>query len=151
VLGLARLIPIMSAIFGAGLICFGLSHWMALSMIVLLFTGFGMMQQMAASNTILQTIVEEDKRGRVMAFYSVSFQGMAPFGSLMAGGIAAHIGAPRTVIVCGCVCLVGAAWFVSQLGRLRVMIRPIYVKLGILPEMTSGVQEATTLQQSLER
>ncbi len=151
VLGLGRVIPIMTTMFGTGLIVFGLSHWLALSMFILLFTGFGMMQQMAASNTILQTIVDEDKRGRVMSFYSMSFQGMAPFGSLLAGWMAARIGAPRTVMVCGALCLTGAAAFVTQLKMIRQMVRPIYVRLGILPEVANGVQQASNLQSAMER
>src|SRR3954468_14096429 len=146
VLGLGRVIPIMTAMFGAGLILFGTSHWLPLSMIVLLFTGFGMMQQMAASNTILQTIVDEDKRGRVMSFYSMSFQGMAPFGSLLAGWMAARIGAPNTVMICGATCIAAAGIFLTQLGSIRELVRPIYVRLGILPEMAEGVQRASNLQ-----
>lgn len=151
VLGLGRVIPIVTIIFGVSLIAFGLSHWLVVSMLVLLFSGFGMMQQMAASNTILQTIVEEDKRGRVMAFYAMAFMGMAPFGSLMAGAVASRVGAPVTVMMCGGVCIVGALIFLSQLKDIRAMIRPIYVKLGILPEMALGVQQASTLQSGLER
>jgi MFS family permease len=128
-----------------------MSRWLALSVVTLLFTGFGMMQQMAASNTILQTIVDEDKRGRVMSFYSVAFQGMAPFGSLLAGWMAARIGAPRTVMICGVVCILGAAVFLTQLKSIRQMIRPIYVRLGILPEMATGVQQASNLQTTMER
>ncbi|HET9698834.1 MAG TPA: MFS transporter [Terriglobales bacterium] len=150
VLGLGRVIPTTTAIFGTGLVLFGVSHWLALSMFTLLFTGFGMMQQMAASNTILQTIVDEDKRGRVMSFYSMAFQGMAPFGSLLAGYLAARIGAPHTVIICGAICVGGAAWFLSQLSRLRAAVRPIYVRLGILPEMALGMQNASDLQSNLE-
>ncbi len=151
VLGLGRVIPIVTSIFGTGLILFGMSRWLPLSMLVLLFTGFGMMQQMAASNTILQTIVEEDKRGRVMSFYSMSFQGMAPFGSLLAGWMAARIGAPHTVMICGAVCIVGAAIFMTQLKMIRQLVRPIYVRLGILPEIAEGVQRASNLQTTLER
>jgi MFS family permease len=151
VLGLGRVIPIVTVIFGLSLIAFGLSHWLALSIAVLLFAGFGMMQQMAASNTILQTIVEEDKRGRVMAFYSMAFVGMSPFGSLFAGELAAHIGAPKTVMISGAVCITGALIFLTQLPSIRALVRPIYVRLGILPEMAAGVQQASSLQSTLER
>jgi len=108
------------------------------------------MQQMASSNTILQTIVDDEKRGRVMAFYSMAFQGMAPFGSLVAGALAAKIGAPRTVMVSGICCLAGSAWFASQLPRIREIVRPIYMKLGILPQIALGVQHATTLSEPPE-
>jgi MFS family permease len=102
---------------------------------VLLFCGFGMMQEAAASNTVIQTIVEESKRGRVMSYYTASFVGMAPFGSLMAGALASVIGAPKTVMVSGACCLVGAIWFVTQLKAVRKVIRPIYVNLGIVPAL----------------
>jgi MFS family permease len=109
-------------------------------------TGFAMMQQMAASNTVLQTIVEEGKRGRVMSFYSIAFQGMAPFGSLFAGLIASRIGAPYTLAIGGCCCIAGGLWFISKLSQIRSLIRPIYRKLGILPEIADGIQAATALQ-----
>jgi MFS family permease len=89
---------------------------------------------MAASNTIIQTIVDEDKRGRVMSFYTTAFVGMAPFGSLLAGAMARAIGAPRTVMVSGACCIAGAIWFASRLNSIRKVIRPIYINLGILPE-----------------
>jgi MFS family permease len=93
----------------------------------------GMMQGMAASNTIIQTIVSEDKRGRVMSYYTMAFMGMAPFGSLLAGSMARVVGAPMTVIVNGCFVLLGAAWFWTRLPALRVAIRPIYQEMGIVP------------------
>jgi MFS family permease len=150
VLGLGRRIVYTTALFGAALIGFALSHLLWLSILLLPFAGFGMMQQMASSNTILQTIVDDEKRGRVMAFYSMAFQGMAPFGSLVAGVLAARIGAPRTVMVSGACCLAGSAWFASQLPRIRQVMRPIYVKLGILPQMALGVQHATALSEQNE-
>ena len=133
VLGLGKMIPISTAAFGLGLIVFGTSHILWLSLLMMLVCGFGMMQQMAASNTIIQTIVEESKRGRVMSFYTVAFVGMAPFGSLLAGALAHAIGAPRTVMLSGAFCLAGAAWFATQLREIRKYIRPIYSSLGILP------------------
>jgi len=151
VLGLGKVIPIVTMIFGAALIGFGLSRWLPPSMILLLFAGFGMMQQMAASNTILQTIVDEDMRGRVMAFYSMAFVGMAPFGSLVAGALAARIGAPLTVIISGTACVAGALVFLTQLPSIRALVRPIYVRLGIVPEVAAGVQHASNLQSTVER
>src|ERR1700720_3880624 len=114
VLGLGRMIPIATASLGVGLILFGMSRMFWLSMVLMLVCGFGMMQQMAASNTIIQTIVEDDKRGRVMSFYAMAFVGMAPFGSLLAGTLAHAIGAPRTVMLSGACCIAGAAWFASR-------------------------------------
>ena len=85
-----------------------------------------MMQQMAASNTILQTIAADDKRGRVMSFYTLAILGMNPIGSLLAGAVAARIGVPATMIWAGAICLAGAAWFYWKLPEIRRVIRPIY-------------------------
>jgi MFS family permease len=132
VLGLGRIIVISSALFGIGLVGFSFSRLFWLSLCFMLLTGSGMMVQMASSNTILQTIVEEDKRGRVMSFYTMSFMGMVPFGSLLAGNLAHAIGAPDTVLIGGIACLLGSAWFAKRLPALRKIIRPIYVEKGIL-------------------
>ncbi len=146
VVGLGRIIALTAAVFGAGLIGFSLSRWLWLSLLLMVATGYAMMQQMAASNTILQTIVEEDKRGRVMSFYSMAFMGMAPFGSLLAGGLAARIGAPETLMLGGALCIAGAAAFASRLRAIRALVRPIYVELGIIPELAQGIQAATVLR-----
>jgi len=142
VLGLGRMIPISTAALGAGLILFGMSRILWVSLILMLVCGFGMMQQMAASNTIIQTIVEESKRGRVMSFYTVAFVGMAPFGSLLAGGLAHAFGAPFAVMLSGGCCLAAAAWFATQLQLIRKLIRPIYRDLGILPPVNVVIQES---------
>ena len=134
--GLLKMIPIAAAVFGTGLILFGLSHHVWLSMLLLLLLGFGMMQGLTASNTIIQTIVPEDKRGRVMSYYTVAFVGMSPFGSLLAGALANAIGAPWTVILSGISCILGAAWFVTRIQGIRKVIRPIYEQLGIIPAMS---------------
>jgi MFS family permease len=140
VLGLVRMIPMAAAVFGLGLIGFGLSRVFWLSMITVMIAGMGMMQGMAGSNTIIQTLVPEDKRGRVMSYYTMAFVGMAPFGSLLAGSLAHAIGAPWTVIVNGAAVLVGAAWFWTQLAAVRRDIRPIYRETGILPPEESAPQ-----------
>jgi MFS family permease len=132
--GLTRIIPIAAAIFGVGLICFGLSHFLWLSMLMMLVTGFGMMQGMTSSNTIVQTLVDENVRGRVMSYYTMAFVGMAPFGSLMAGALAHLIGAPRTIIVSGVACILGSIWFSTRLKSIRREMRPIYERLGIVPQ-----------------
>jgi MFS family permease len=134
VLGLGRIIPIASSIFGIGLICFSFSHILWLSFFLLSLAGFGMMVHMASSNTILQTIVDDDKRGRVMSLYATAFMGMAPLGSLVGGSLAGWIGAPLSLIVVGTSCLIGSFLFSNILPSLRTMIRPIYVKKGILSE-----------------
>jgi MFS family permease len=146
VLGLGRIIPLTAGLFGAALIGFAYSRWLWLSVPLLVLTGFGMMQQMAASNTVLQTIVDEDKRGRVMSFYSMAFMGIAPFGSLGAGIVARHIGAPLTLAAGGAISIAGAGWFATNLPAIRTHIRPIYQRLGILPEVASGIQAASALQ-----
>ena len=133
VLGLGKMIPIAAAMFGGGLILFATSRMLWISLVLLLVTGFGMMQQMAASNTIIQTIVPEGKRGRVMSYYTMAFVGMAPFGSLLAGVLAHAMGAPLTLIFNGLGCLAGAAWFATRLKNIRSLIRPVYIDLGILP------------------
>ncbi len=131
--GLVRMIPMAAAVFGLGLIGFGLSRVFWLSMIMVMIGGAGMMQGMAGSNTVIQTIVSEDKRGRVMSYYTMAFVGMAPFGSLLAGSLAHFIGAPLTVVLNGAAVLIGAMWFTSRLPAVRREIRPIYQDLGILP------------------
>jgi MFS family permease len=131
--GLVRMIPIAAAVFGAGLIGFGLSRVFWLSMVTVFIAGMGMMQGMAASNTVIQTIVTDDKRGRVMSYYTMAFMGMAPFGSLLAGSMAHKVGAPWTVIANGAVVVLGAAWFATRLPGLRNQIRPIYQEMGIIP------------------
>jgi MFS family permease len=146
VVGLGRMIWVADATFGAALLLFALSRWIWLSMALMLFTGFGMMLQMASSNTILQTVVEEDKRGRVMSFYAMAFMGAAPVGSLVAGLTAKYFGAPLTLAVGGSMCLAGSVWFASRLPAIRKLVRPIYIRLGILPEVASGLQAATALQ-----
>ncbi|HET6229798.1 MAG TPA: MFS transporter [Longimicrobiaceae bacterium] len=133
VVGLGRVIPAMTALFGLGLAAFSLSRALWLSVAFLVVIGFGFMVQTAASNTILQTIVEDDKRGRVMSFYTMAFMGMTPFGSLVAGWLADRIGAPETILVSGACCIAAAAWFATTLPRLREVVRPIYLEKGILP------------------
>jgi MFS family permease len=134
VLGLGKIVPLFAAVFGLGLIAFALSHFFFLSMALMLVTGFGMILQMTSSNTILQTIVDDDKRGRVMSFYGMAFMGTAPFGSLLAGVLASHIGAPNTLIIGGASCIIGAIVFARKLPEIKKLVHPIYVRLGIIPE-----------------
>ncbi len=143
VLGLGRVTAISAAIFGAGLVAFSHSRWLPLSLILMFVVGLGMMTQMASSNTILQTIVQEDKRGRVMSYYAMAFTGMAPFGSLLAGTVAHRIGAPDTLLITGACCIAGAIWFARELPEIRRLVRPIYVELGIIPQVATGLQQAS--------
>jgi MFS family permease len=150
VLGLGRFIPRMAALFGVGLIAFSFSRMIWLSLILMVLTGLGFMVQMAVSNTIIQTIVDEDKRGRVMSFYTMAFMGTAPFGSLLAGSVAERIGAPYTLLIGGSGCIIGAFWFYRALPRLREFVRPIYKEKGIIPEMQAGVMNASELGRVTE-
>jgi MFS family permease len=150
VLGLGNTIVIGTLLFGVGLIGFAFSTILWFSLFLMLFTGFGMMVAMAASNTILQTIVDEDKRGRVMSYFGMAFLGMTPFGSLFAGVLAGWIGADNTVLVGGIACVAGAVIFAFRLPDLRRLVRPIYTRMGILPEVAAGVQSATDLTQPVE-
>jgi len=131
--GLTGMIQIAAILFGSGLILFGLSHRLWLSLPLMLVVGFGMMQGLAASNTVIQTLVPEDKRGRVMSYYTMAFVGMAPFGSLLAGALAHRFGAPHAVMITGSVCLIGAAWYATQLKSIRAIMIPIYIQMGIMP------------------
>jgi MFS family permease len=151
VLGLGKWIAAAPAVFSAALFVFSASRNLWLSMLMLFLAGAALMMQMAATNTILQTIVEEDKRGRVMSFYTMAFLGMAPLGSLMGGLLAERIGAPGTVRVAAAACLVGSALFAVALPSLREEVRPIYRRMGILPELATGVQSATELNVPPER
>jgi MFS family permease len=150
VLGLGKYIPLAAALFGTGLFLFAMSQVLWLSMLLLVVTGYGFITQLAVSNTLLQTIVDEDKRGRVMSFYVMAFMGTAPFGSLLAGSVAEHLGAPTTLMIGGIGCVLGGLWFFRLLPELREEIRPIYRKKGILPEIATGVQEATELPAPAE-
>jgi len=102
--------------------------------------------QMASSNTLLQTLTDDDKRGRVMSLYVMAFMGTAPFGSFIAGTLASVIGASYTILTGGTVCLIGAIIFAKNLPSLRKHIRPIYIKMGILPEVSQGLQSSTNLK-----
>jgi MFS family permease len=146
VLGLGRMIALSAGLFGGGLMLLSTSRILWLSLALMVVTGFGMMQQLAASNTILQTIVADDKRGRVMAFYTLAVLGVTPIGSLCAGLAAASMGAPATLFCGGVCCIGGAIWFARRLPELRRVIRPRYRELGILPQLATGVQSASALQ-----
>jgi len=147
VVGLTRMLQIASAILGAALILFGLSHTLWLSLVLMVFAGFGLMQGSSASNTIIQSLVPEDKRARAMSYYTMAFFGAAPFGSLLAGALAHRIGAPHTIILTGACCIAGSLWFTLELPKVKAIIRPIYQQMGLLPhdvDLISGEHEAAT-------
>jgi MFS family permease len=134
VLGLGRIIIVASILFGIGLIGFSFSRVFWLSAAMMVVTGFGMMVQMTSTNTVLQTIVDEDKRGRVMSFYTMAFMGMVPFGSLFAGSLASAIGTPETTMIGGMSCILGGLLFGRKLPAFREMVRPIYRERGIISQ-----------------
>jgi MFS family permease len=146
VLGLGRLIPIATAVFGVGLMSFSQSRSLWLSLVLLFAAGYGMMTQMAAINTLMQTILPDERRGRVMSYYTMAFIGMTPFGSLLAGSLADRIGAPVTVLISGMLCTASAVWFATRLKGLRKLVRPIYAELGIIQEVAHGLQTASSLR-----
>ncbi len=145
IIGLSRLIPISSAFFSVGIIFFSLSHNTALSVLLLAFAGFGFMTHMAASNTIVQTITDDDKRGRVMSFYTVAFMGMMPIGSLLAGLLAGRMGAANTLMLGAACCILASAVFAARLPLIKKLVHPIYRKIGIIPEVADGISTAARL------
>jgi MFS family permease len=149
VLGLGRWIAWTPTLFGAALIALSSTDDLPVALPLLAVAGFAMMAQMAASNTVLQTIVTEDKRGRVMSLYLMAFMGMAPLGSLTAGWLAEEVGVTSTLRLEGAVCVAGSLLFAAWLPRLRALVRPLYVQMGILPELASALPDpqATDLNE----
>ncbi|RCJ17071.1 MFS transporter [Nostoc sp. ATCC 43529] len=131
ILGIGKFIALAPAILGIGLISFSLSRFLPLSLFSMLFVGLGTILQIAASNTFLQTIVEEDKRGRLMSLYTMSFLGMIPIGNLLGGVLANRIGATNTLLFDGIACIIFSIIFSRQLPALRQIMRPIYEQKGI--------------------
>jgi len=149
VVGLGKWLWIGLALMGIGLISFAHAPKLALAMPALVIIGFGMMVQLAVSNTLLQTIADEDKVGRVMSFYTMSFLGMAPLGSLFTGWIAARLGIVSALMINGSACLLGAAAFCALLPKMRELIRPVYIRLKILP-VTAGIDAANKLKMMVK-
>jgi MFS family permease len=141
--GLGRIIVFSATLFGASLVIFAFARSLFAALPLLALAGFGMMAQMASSNTVLQTLVPDDMRGRVMSFYTMAFMGTAPLGSLLIGAVAGRIGATATIALGGTACMAAAVVFGRRLPVLREIVRPIYVRLGILPEVARGIQAAT--------
>jgi MFS family permease len=133
VVGLGKMLGYAALLLGSSLVLFGLSRSFWWSMVLMFAAGYGMMQQIVGSNTILQTIVADDKRGRVMSFYSLAVFGFVPIGSLLAGTIAARVGAPVTLMIGGALCVLAGIWFFGRLPAIRQVLRPKYVEMGIMP------------------
>jgi len=151
VVGLGGQMPWITAILGAGMILFGLSTILWLSLLGLILVGFGTMTQMASCNTMLQTLVEDRMRGRVMSLFAMAFMGMMPLGALVSGQLAAHIGPAATVMAGGALCILSGLVFATQLPALRKEMHPIYVKRGILPEAAAGLAAAESIMEEKER
>ncbi|HEY4695947.1 MAG TPA: MFS transporter, partial [Candidatus Hydromicrobium sp.] len=143
VLGLGKILTAATGVFGLSLIFFSISRNLWLSLSMMLISGLGMIIHIASTNTILQTITEDDKRGRVMSFFTMAFMGMTPFGNLLAGFFANSIGAANTVLISGGICILGTVIFSLKLPLIRKIIRPIYIKKGIISEIAKGVQVAS--------
>ncbi len=144
VVGLGRIIALSSGLFGAGLICFSLSRNLFLSILLMLPTGFGMILEITSTNTILQTLVDEEKRGRVMSFHMMAIMGMVPFGSLLSGTLASHIGAPSAVMISGISCILGSLIFTQKLKMLSLLTYPIYVRKGIIIGNSESTEKVTS-------
>lgn len=148
--GLSKVIVTCAVIFGASLVVFGLSRVLWLSLLTLTTAGFGMMVLMAASNTFLQTVADDDKRGRIVSLYTMAYIGLAPFGSLLAGAVAQRLTASFTIALGGVTVVVSALLFARYIPRFRELVRPIYRELGIIPEVATGIQAATQLTSTPE-
>lgn len=132
VIGLGRLIGLASCVFGVGLVAFAMSSTLWVSLVLLVFVGGGAMLQMAAGNTVVQTIVDDERRGRVMSFYAMAFFGSMPLGSLLAGSLSKTIGVQATVLLGGVVSVAAGSVFLLRLKSLQALVRPIYLERGVI-------------------
>ena len=143
VLKLGRIIPAAAAIFGIGLIGLSVTKYFPVSLLLMIVIGLGLMLHTASSNTIIQTITDDDKRGRVMSFYTIAIMGTAPFGSLIAGSLAKIIGTPFTIFIGGISSIIGAIFFYKKLPELKRIVRPVYIRMGLIPEVVTGIHTAS--------
>jgi MFS family permease len=130
--GLSRVIIGASFCAGMGLALFSQSRLLPLSLLLMLPIGFGLFATATSTNTILQSITDEDKRGRVVSIYGMCFLGMAPVGNFIAGSIASRIGAPLTLLIFGALCTLAALAFALRLESWRAAIKPVYQRLGVV-------------------
>ena len=153
VLGLGRVIAIAAAIFGLTLIGFSFSHHLLVSLLIVPIGGCAMLINFASANTVLQTLTEDAKRGRVMSFFTMAFVGMTPWGNLLAGVSSDYFGggfhgASRTIQIAGVICIVSAISFAMKLPALRKVVRPIYSEKGIVSTpVATGLETATEVVQ----
>jgi len=139
VVGLGRVMVIGGLTFGVALVLFSFARAVWVAAPLLAIAGAGFIVQLASTNTVIQTIVDERFRGRIMAFYTMAFFGTVPIGSLLSGLAAERVGAPMTIRLGGVVCVVSGLWFASQLPLLRALVRPIYIERGIIVEPPADV------------
>jgi MFS family permease len=144
--GLGTLVAYATFAFGASLVGFALSTNLLLSCVLVVITGFAIMLTTASINTVLQTLIQEEMRGRIMSLYTMAFVGMTPIGGLVGGAIANRVGAPVAVVLGGAGCLVLGLWFGRRLGPLRQIVIPVYERMGIIPEVARGLQGASELR-----
>jgi MFS family permease len=140
VIKLGRIVPFSAMLFGISLIGLSFSRNFPVSLILMFFIGLGMMTQTATTNTILQTITDDDKRGRVMGFYSMAIMGTAPFGSLIAGSLAKIIGTPYTILFIGTATIIGGLYFLKKLPKLKREVHHLYHSLEIIPEIAPEIK-----------
>ncbi len=131
--GLGKDISAATFMFGIGLVALSFVSTVWLSLVLMALIGFGLMVHMAASNTVLQTIVDDDKRGRVMGFYVMAFIGLSPIGSILAGSLAGRIGTQRTLLLAGISCVTGAVIFLSKLAAFNLIVDQVDFKKSLKP------------------
>jgi MFS family permease len=156
VVGLGRMIAISSLVYTVAIAAFALSRIVWVSLLIVPFAGWGMITSFASTNTILQTLVDDDKRGRLMSFFSMAFVGMTPFGVLLIGGLASRlssggepvVGASRAILIAAVVCLVASIRYWMHMPELRRIIRPIYIQRGILPQIAEGLKATDAAAQT---
>jgi MFS family permease len=139
-LRMGNIIPWSASIFGIGLILFSFTHFPILSFILMIAVGFGDMLHTSASNTMLQNITDDDKRGRVMSIYTMSIVGIAPFGSLLIGELAKSLGTTITILIGGAACIIGALIFLRKLPDLKKLVFPVYNNLSFFNKVNAGIQ-----------
>jgi MFS family permease len=148
--GLEALIPAAGALFGAALAALSFSRAVPLSLAWMVLVGYGMMVFMVSSNTLLQTLVDEAMRGRVMSLYTMAFMGMTPLGSLLAGALAGRIGAPRAVALGGTACVLVAAAYARKLPAIRLAARPVFCERGLIPDLPRGIDSASEIATTVD-
>jgi MFS family permease len=146
VLGLGRVISVAGLVLGIAMMGFAWSRLLVISIPLLAIIGLCLVVQMASCNTMLQTIVDDDKRGRVMALFAMAFLGVAPLGSLWGGAVATLFSAPATVTIAALGCWATAAFFALRLPALRPLIRPIYETKGILPQVAQALESTEAME-----